>query len=494
MNSPRLKRSDSIDSITEPQKTHLYSEGIQMYFHNVQFLGGGPSQKKERSSEIIEKLGERARACDITLIVEVMDGTKKDPTMTPEQLFEQAVWSIEFAGNSVISRNTITRDKRAFIASLENEVYECDGIKNNLALSAHLKQELNSALQDLLVFTNEADKRENRSKIKILMQDYGSKWKEFIETLEAFRPKTSNTQSLRDKEEGADLAAVPAVNPGDAELERIKKAAGDAYLKEYRTCGKGTGEGVGLIYDSTKLTCIRSETIPLMSGHGIRGTAFFHMRIKETGYEFGVVGAHLPFGNIQAREQCLRNFMPIMEAQGLEKKLDLIVAGDFNITEELEDAAKDFEGSKRGKATSESEKEEYDRVFSIPYSLEDEGSGKLIDEATYRVTRTVGEQAITDHLGLRFVYEPPVKQGLMLDGSSDAEKDVNPMFDSREATMDGNAQPKFAFDSSDIEALVSKDKNLQAAPARVNPRLSKNNPYGPAVKDNANKDRRFNPY
>src|SRR6185437_14221832 len=91
-------------------------------------------------------------------------------------------------------------------------------------------------------------------------------WEKQIEkSLEKFKPKVAEIKDSVDEEKRNSAAAstearnqdkvemneekisAEAGNPGEAELERIRGIAGEKYLRKYETCGKGTGEGAGLI-------------------------------------------------------------------------------------------------------------------------------------------------------------------------------------------------------------------------------------------------------
>jgi len=440
--------ASSTDSIAHQKKPHAQPQGINIYYHNIQFLGGGPNRPKKRPDDVIKTLGERARECAVTLFVEVMDGTRKDKVMTPEELFKQAVLRIKsivteegrFRESDIanlLPKHDNNRDAAiaAYIDASIKEILADDGIKSNFNLP-QLEEKLKIELTKLARLEQDTYmNRRNKEKIKDNTTSAKSSWNTFITGLpsDECRLKMGKNEDSMDEEKtylgtasapvaNMDVAATASatqsasssstatvdVNPGEAELERIRTVAGVRHSAKYQTCGKGTGEGVGLIYNARNITCEGFETIPLMGGQAIRGAVLFRM-ITDDGHKFGVVGAHLPFGDEQARKQCLKNFIPKMAERCKEEKRDLVVTGDFNITAELEQYAQEngflF---KRGKATSASGKEEYDRTFLMKYN---EG-GKLeieVVEASvlHRVSRTTVEgQEITDHLGLHIDYVP----------------------------------------------------------------------------------------
>ena len=445
-------RSDSTDSLANPKKSHPDPQGISMYYHNIQFLGGGPGHSSVRYQEVIDKLGERVSKCDLGIFVEVMDGTRKGKQITPKKRFEDIVDWIEN------QKNTIDQNPPPKEAKIREDAKTI--LEDARLVSESFYNTLNLQLTDKLInyrtaCINKNDAKRGDTQAKAVHKQAGEDLKTFATNLRGRKSELinghSNSQSLSKDalEEKQSLSSSSTSgptstkeNPGVKELERISEAATrysakqtateavatapsssssldgtpatsnsdnpTKYKSNYQTLGNGAGEGVGLVYDSSRIKVLSSQTIELVKG--IKGVAFFEMETTETEpRKFGVIGAHLPFTNEEARIKCLEVFHGKVNEFIREENInyDIMVAGDFNITQKMEEM-KCVKGNfnQRDKPTSKTGEDEYDRTFLLRYDKDDKKFSIENDVVLHRVTRTVEKQEITDHLGFHIDYRP----------------------------------------------------------------------------------------
>jgi hypothetical protein len=397
---------------------------LTIYYHNIQFLGGGPRRPKERSKEDIETVAKSVSNSDIAMITEVMDGTRRDPQLSAQDKLEQiaaGLWMLQLQIKKIKANNVgYSPDYDKCIDYAFSTPY----IDRFEDLREYLETKKNDIKQELKAVITNPNPQEKTLKDVLgsitEVEDEIAKYstKKYIPIEGEIEPEVEDAP-------GSKLKAKP--NPGreelykisrSAERQKVKSSMGEEpnYKAHYGSCGKGTGEGIGLIINENKLELIETKEIELAGGR--KAVAFLLEDINtrrpgKPGYQFYVLGAHLAWGNIPLREKQLKVFKENV-VNALDQTKDIIVAADFNITEDLEDLAKEWGLYPRdgNKNTSLNNKNQYDRA----YRIEGQEGGEIY---VNRVSGKIGEQDISDHRGLEIIFKPPNPDAKQVEGDKD---------------------------------------------------------------------------